>query len=173
MPTCALSLTIQGHPEGLEQGERFLDFAESIYAAFDGGVEVEMSRGVVYLLVSREAESMAEAIRFAVQALERLGLRAARFGPESLVSAAQIATRLHLSRERVGQMLQAGHLPAPVAALEERSPLYRWADVVERLVESERLGTDQLEAARSLERANAALTLFADDTERMLAAIAA
>lgn len=167
------SLTVRDQPEGLEDGARFLDFAEQIYAAFEGDVEVEMSRGVVLLRVTQEADSMAEAIRFSVLALKGLGLQVARFGPESLVSAAQIAERLGLSRERVSQLLQSGILPAPVAALEERSPMYRWPDVVERLAGTERVDEGDLEAARALERANAALTIFENDPERMLQTLAA
>jgi hypothetical protein len=173
MRTYEFSLTVHGQPEGLSDGDRFLDLAERIYGAFEGDVEVEMSRGVVYLRITREAVSMAEAIRFSVRALEGLGLRAARFGPESLVSASQIAARLNLSRERVSQLLHSGALPTPVAALDERSPMYRWADIVGRLAETERVDAGELEAARSLERANAALTIFENDTEGLLQSLAA
>lgn len=166
------TLTLES-PAGLEDGDRFLDLAEILYGAFEGDVEVEMSRGVLLVQVTRAAPSMADAIRFALTAVRALGLRVKRLGPESLVSAAQIASRLHISRERVSQLLKAGALPPPVAALEDRSPLYRWPDVVERLLESERVPAEELEAARSLERANAALTIYAEDTDRVLDAIAA
>lgn len=167
------TLTVQGYSEGLDDQERFLDFADRVYQAFDGCVEVQMSRGAMFFVVTVDAETMADALRDAVKRVEALGLRVARFGPEPLVSAAQIASRLHLSRERIGQLRKSGTLPAPIAGLEERSPMYRWADVVERLLGRERVERRDLEIARSLERANAALTIADADTAKMLAMLTA
>jgi hypothetical protein len=160
------TVTLADPPDGLEDGDKFLDFAEQIYSAFDGDVEVEMSRGAVSIAVEREATSMVDAVLFTLRTLDKLGLTVSRFGPEGMVTAAEIAARLKVSRERVNQLAQAGTLPTPLAGLEKRSPMYRWSDVVERLGDG-RFQSGALEKARSIERANAALTLYGGDIGRV------
>ncbi len=160
------TVTLADCPDDLDDGDKFLDFAEQIYSAFDGDVEVEMSRGAVSILIEHEAVSMVEALLFTLETLDELGLTVSRFGPEGLVTAADIATRLHVSRERVNQLAQAGTLPPPLAGLEKRSPMYRWSAVVEGLGDG-RLHSGALEKAYSIERANAALTLYGRDIDRV------
>ena len=89
--------------------------------------------GVSYADFSREAATFFQAVISAVHDLEGVGLRVLRVEPDDLVTLAEIADRLHRSREGV-RLLAAGHrgrgtFPAPISHLRARSKLWRWSDV--------------------------------------------
>ena len=93
-----------------------------------------------------------------------VGLRATRVEPDELVTAGEVASRSGLSREAIRLYALGkrgpGGFPRPVAALQQKSPLYRWSDVAAWL---DRLpgGTKRLDTAEadSIAFLNAALDL--------------
>ena len=111
------------------------EIADALYEAGCDDALVGSRDGVLFAEFDREARSSAEAILSAVRQVESagVGLTVLRVEPDELVSAAEIADRVGLSREtiRLYAMVRRGpgNFPPPVARLRSRSPLYRWADV--------------------------------------------
>lgn len=102
--------------------------------------------GVGYADLSRTARSMSQAILSAIADVERAvpAARVIRVEPDELVSASDIAARLHRTRESVRLLIAGergpGGFPAPVSHLRSRGRIWRWAEV-SRWAE-ERLGVD-------------------------------
>jgi hypothetical protein len=92
--------------------------------------------GVSYAEFDREAETLADAVRSALEAIAGVdGLGVRRVEPDDLVTASEIAKRLGRSRESV-RLLAAGKrgdgsFPAPVTHALERNRLWHWADLLE------------------------------------------
>jgi predicted DNA-binding transcriptional regulator AlpA len=95
--------------------------------------------GVVFLDFDREASSFREAALSAIADAQKVGCEVARIEPDELVTASQIAQRIHRSRENVRQFILGtrgpGAFPPPVAGLKGRSPLWRWAEVADWLTQ--------------------------------------
>jgi len=90
--------------------------------------------GTAFLDFDREARSLSQAIRTAIENVEGAGFRVERVEPDALVSTAEIARRLGRTRETVRLYAKGqrgpGGFPAPVVRIGGRTPLYRWSDVV-------------------------------------------
>lgn len=90
--------------------------------------------GVRYADFDREGATLADAITSAIRDVESVpGLLVRRVEPDDLVTASEIAGRLHRSRESV-RLLIAGKrgartFPPPVSHLRSRTRLWRWSDV--------------------------------------------
>lgn len=122
--------------------------------------------GVVFLSFEREAESFAEAILGAIADVQKAkaDLWVSRVEPDDLVSASEMARRLHRTRESIRQLAQGergpGTFPPPVANLTQRSPIWRWAEVAEWFASNYEEYDDSLhEDASFVAAVNAALEL--------------
>lgn len=93
--------------------------------------------GAWYGDFTREALSFQEAVRTAIAQINSVeGLKVLRIEPDDLVSAAEIASRLGVSRQNVAQLIsgERGHerlpFPLPASHLTTRTRLWRWSEVV-------------------------------------------
>ncbi|HTE84639.1 MAG TPA: hypothetical protein VK821_07885 [Dehalococcoidia bacterium] len=90
--------------------------------------------GVPYADFDRDAGTFSDAIATAIRDVESVrGLRVRRIEPDDLVTTAEIAARLHRTRESV-RLLAAGKrgskpFPAPISHIRRRTRLWRWSDV--------------------------------------------
>ncbi len=158
--TYRFTLTLDGVAE--------LSFAEvdRLYEAGCDDATLGTRCGIHFAMFHREAASPTEAIVSAIEAIEgaHVGLRVVRVEPDELVTAGEIAGRAGVSREAIRLYAQGkrgpGGFPAPVAGLQQKSPLYRWSDVAAWLDRtwngSKRLDTTEADAIAFL---NAALEL--------------
>ncbi len=125
----AFSLVLEG------ASELTPEIADALYEAGCDDALVGSRDGVLFAEFDREAPSSAEAILSAIRQVESAsaGLRVMRVEPDELVSAAEVADRVRLSRETIRLYAMGrrgpGGFPPPVARIRGRSPLYRWTDV--------------------------------------------
>ena len=123
--------------------------------------------GVPYLDFDREAESLMEAILEAIAEVHRAGpgIEVLRVEPDDLVTAADIANRTGRTKESirllVGGQRGPGGFPAPVRGIDQRTRLWRWAEVVPWLVRHGALAnpSEALDEANAIAAVNAALQL--------------
>lgn len=114
-----------------------LDQEAVVDALFDAGCDdatFGQVDGVGYADFQREAPSLGEAVRSALEEVESVpGLRVIRVEPDDLVTLSEIAQRLGRSRESVRLLASGargrGDFPAPVSHLKARSRLWRWSEV--------------------------------------------
>jgi hypothetical protein len=113
------------------------DHAEFVDAVFEAGADdglvgFHADRGVTEITFDREADNLVEAISSAISQVEAAGARVRRIGPDEYVWAAEIASRLGLTREYVRLLISGirgpGGFPMPVVPA-ARNPLWRWTDV--------------------------------------------
>ncbi|MEX2375951.1 MAG: hypothetical protein WD942_10275 [Dehalococcoidia bacterium] len=89
-----------------------------------------------YLDFDREAETLADAVIEATEAIESAidGARVVHLDPDELVSMSEIAERISRTRESVRLLIKGdrgpGGFPAPATHLKSRNPLWAWTDVV-------------------------------------------
>jgi hypothetical protein len=112
---------------------------EVLDAFYEAGCDdalIGMRDGVAYAEFCREADSFRQAVLSAIKNVEAasVGARVEHVEPDDLVSMSEIARRLGMTREgvrkQVAGMRGPGDFPPPVAGLTQRSPLWRWTDVV-------------------------------------------
>lgn len=90
---------------------------------------------VQYLDFDREAESFADAVFGATEAIEKTGLlaRVVHLEPDDLVTMTEIAERTGRSRESVRLLISGqrgpGHFPAPATHFKSRQRMWRWQEV--------------------------------------------
>ncbi|WP_425407578.1 hypothetical protein [Hwanghaeella sp.] len=130
-------------------------------AGCDDATVVERA-GVFVIAFDREAGSLPAALRSAQRDVARAGLKPCRFGPDPLVSAADIAERGKLSRQRVSNYVMGKRgkdFPLPVARQETDSPLWAWPEVSAWLVETGAgsITEADVKEARTIEKENLAL----------------
>lgn len=107
-------------------------------ALFDAGCDdatVGRVAGVQYLDFDREAESFADAVFGATEAIERAvpGARVVHLEPDDLVSMSEIAHRTGRTRESVRLLISGdrgpGNFPAPATHFRKRQRMWRWQGV--------------------------------------------
>lgn len=92
--------------------------------------------GVAFADFTREAMSFSEAVLSAIRDIRKaqVGATVVRVEPDDLVTMADIADRTQRTRESVRKLIIGergpGEFPAPVARVKQKSPLWRWVDVV-------------------------------------------
>lgn len=91
--------------------------------------------GVSYADFTRKAPSFADAIQSAITAIEGVDdLRVVHIEPDDLVTASDIADRLHRTRESIRLLIAGrrgrGDFPRPIANVRGRSRRWRWTDVL-------------------------------------------
>ena len=107
-------------------------------ALFEAGCDdalLGIRGGVAFLDFDRRAASLGAAILSAIENVEKAGIGAsvARVEPDDMVTASEIARRVHRTRENIRQLVNGtrgpGGFPPAVSSLRQRSPLWRWAEV--------------------------------------------
>lgn len=158
-----------------------LDREEVIDALFEVGCDDATFGSVDHVGYGdfvREASTLAEAVRSAIEQVEEVpGLRVHRVEPDDLVTMKEIAERMGRSRESVRLLIKGargpGGFPPPVSHLKARSRLWRWSEVA---AWTQHLATPvDPRAAALIAMVNAALTLRenasrVEHTERELVA---
>src|SRR3990167_587472 len=126
---------------------------------------INFRNGTVYLDFSRKSTSIEESIISAIQAGERVaaGPKVISILPDDLVTEAEIAHRLKKTRQAVSLWVkkarrQENPFPNPVSGLSDKSPMWRWGEVVQwlhvhRLIKDKKI----LDSATFIEHANAVL----------------
>jgi hypothetical protein len=127
---------------------------ENLNALFEAGCDdatFGSVDGAAYADFTREADSFEQAVLSAIEQIESVGnLRVIRIEPDDLVTAADIAERLHVTRQQVslcvsGQRgVDKGPFPLPASHLMSRNRLWRWSEVVAWYVSA-----DSTEASRA------------------------
>ena len=140
---------------------------ENMNVLFEAGCD-DATFGVMYgqqyADFTREADSLASATGSAIRQIEGAipGVMVRRVEPDDLVTAAEIARRLHRSRESVRLLIAGergrGNFPAPISNLKGRR-LWRWADVVQWLTPAEPGVSGIAEEATFIAALNAALEI--------------
>lgn len=135
---------------------------------FEAGCDdalINFRNGTVYLDFSREATSIDEAVISAIKSVEnsKLGAKVISILPDDLVSESEIAKRLDTNRQTVSlwvkrERRQAIPFPNPISKLTEKSPMWRWYDVVKWLHQNELIKDQKVvDLAMFIENINAVL----------------
>jgi hypothetical protein len=110
---------------------------EVLDAFYEAGCDdalIGIRDGIAYADFCREADSLQEALLSAIRDAEAAGVKVQHVEPDELVTMSEIARRLDMTREgvrkRVAGLRGPGNFPPPVGNLTQRSPLWRWADVL-------------------------------------------
>jgi hypothetical protein len=125
--THEFTLIIQGlNLDGDRQGDALFERCDD--ATFG---EVD---GLGYGDFHRDTATLADALAGAINDVESVtGLQVMRAEPDALVTAAEIADRLNVSKEYVRLLANGerggGAFPPPVSHLRSRNRLWRWADI--------------------------------------------
>ena len=126
---------------------------------------INFRNGTVYLDFDRESYSFEDAIISAISQVEstKLNIKVVSAAPDHYVSESEVAKRLRVKRQTVslwfkGVRLSHHPFPAQIMKLSEKSPLWRWFDIVEWLYTQKKItDTAILEQAKLLEHLNVAL----------------
>ncbi len=116
---------------------------DGLYEAGCDDTTLAFRHGIPYLEFDREAESLAEAVRSAVQDAERADprLKVVRVEPGALVNASEIARRVQYTREYIRLLVQGkrgdGKFPTPQSGVTSKTLVWSWAEVVRWLFEHE------------------------------------
>jgi len=135
---------------------------------FEAGCDdalINFRNGAVYLDFDRKASSIEEAVINAIKNIENLplGIRIIGIGPDDYVSESEIAKRLQLKRQIIslwvkGKRRAKTRFPTPVMKLSERSPLWRWYEVLLWLYQQNQIRDQRMiEVAKFIENLNAVL----------------
>ncbi|MGH9380513.1 MAG: helix-turn-helix transcriptional regulator [Thermoanaerobaculia bacterium] len=107
-------------------------------ALFEAGCDdatVGRLGAIQYLDFDREAESFADAVLGATEAIEKTGLgaRVVHLEPDDLVTMSEIAERTGRTRESVRLLISGqrgpGRFPAPATHFKNRRRMWRWQEV--------------------------------------------
>lgn len=126
---------------------------------------INFRNGAVYLDFDREASSIEEAIISAVKNIESssLGIKVIGIGPDNYVNESEMAKRLQVKRQLISLWVKGERrvkmpFPKPVMKLSERSPLWRWHEVLKWLYQQNQIDDLQMiETAKFIENINAVL----------------
>ncbi len=126
---------------------------------------INFREGAVYLDFTREARSIEDAIISAIRAVESIALpvEVIHIMPDDWVTEADIAERLQQTRQAVSQWVKKERrkrlpFPGPIGGLTNKSPFWRWVDVVHWLNNNQMIDDKKMiESAEFIENANAIL----------------
>ncbi len=117
---------------GIEELTR--EVLDAFYEAGCDDAMIGIRDGIAFADFCRESASLQEAVLSAIRDVERTGARVEHVEPDELVTMSEIARRLDITREGVRKRVTGergpGNFPVPVGNLTQRSPLWRWSDVV-------------------------------------------
>lgn len=144
--------------------DQTLGLEDQLFEAGCDDALINFRNGTVYLDFSREACSIEEAVISAINSVEssQLEAKVVRVLPDELVTEAEIAKRLQEHRQTVslwvkGERRRKIPFPNPVSRLSDKSPMWRWVEVVEWLREQHKADKISLDSARFIEVMNAVL----------------
>jgi hypothetical protein len=110
---------------------------EVLDAFYEAGCDdalIGIRDGIAFADFCREADSLQEAVLSAIRDVKKAGARVEHVEPDELVTMSEIARRLDITREGVRKRVTGergpGSFPSPVGNLTQRSPLWRWSDVL-------------------------------------------
>lgn len=138
---------------------------DSLYEAGCDDALINFRNGTVYLDFDRESSSFEEAVISAINDVESSSVQAivASVAPEDLVTESEIAKRLGKDRQIISLWVQGKRrsskpFPKPIMKLSDRSPFWKWREVIEWVVDNN-LNEDKEKIAIAifLEDINAAL----------------
>jgi predicted DNA-binding transcriptional regulator AlpA len=121
---------------------------------------VSFQRGHIIVDFASEADSIGDAIAYAVSAIRVAGANVDRIEPDPLVSLSEIAARTGMTRAAMTQYSKAqrsSDFPAPVAKVTSNSPLWDWSTVARWFFEHQKLSWDVALEAEIVKQANAAI----------------
>lgn len=155
-------------------------------ALFEAGLDdagIGSYDGMPSVEFDREADTLLEAIVSAIRDIGKVdGMEPVRIVGDELVTQADIAERTGKSRQAVNHWIKRdwvnSNFPAPAFGAESRSPLWRWADVAEWLIEKQQLRDYDTERDRIVAMVNGVLTAMThaespDEIRRLLFSLAA
>lgn len=121
------------------------DFIDRFFEAGCDDATVAYARGAIILSFCREADSLDEAIRSAMENVCSAGAEVERVEPDSIVSLSEIAKRAGLSRSALSHYAhgQRGEgFPKPIARVTTETPLWDWPTVAGWLLERGKISAD-------------------------------
>jgi hypothetical protein len=134
---------------------------DNLYEAGCDDALINYRSGTVYLEFDREASSLEDAVISAIKDVNSSGAEVASVAPENLVTEAEIAKRLNSNRQSVSLWIKGERrksFPHPVMRLSEKSPLWKWSEVVVWLYENKKIkDVSIVENAKFIANINAAL----------------
>ena len=141
------------------------DVEDALYGGRCDDALLSVRAGVPYLDFDREASSFQDAVLSAVRDVEQALPRARvlRVEPDDFVTASEIGRRVNRTRESIRQLASGargpGGFPAPASSLVQKSPLWRWAEVVDWFVVHQMVSAEAAGEAGIVAACNAALEL--------------
>jgi len=135
---------------------------DSLYEAGCDDALINFRNGTVYLDFDRKASSLEEAVMVAIKDVESssVGAVVANVAPEGLVTESEVAKRLNVKRQAVSLWIKGARrksFPSPVMKLSDKSPFWKWREVVEWLYADNLIHEEEVINAFILETVNAAL----------------
>src|SRR3990167_1305682 len=126
---------------------------------------INFRNGAVYLEFDRESTSFEKAVFSAIKQVEKtsLKIKVVNVAPDDYVTESDVAKRLHIKRQAVslwfnGKRHSKTDFPSPVMKLTEKSPLWRWSDIVKWLYQQKKITEAEiLDRAHFIESLNVAL----------------
>lgn len=146
-PTWSFSLVLGGISEPTAAVE------DALYEAGCDDALLVFSGKIVALDFDRAAESFERAVLSAIEDVERseTNTTVLRVSPDDLVSAADIARRMNVSREAARNWIDGlrggGGFPAPLASV-GKSPVWSWWEVATWLLPRREVGEERVAAAQ-------------------------
>lgn len=144
--------------------EKTQGLEDKLYQAGCDDSLINFRNGAVYLDFDREANSLEEAVMSAIKAVESdlVGAVVVSVAPEDWVTEAEVAERLSCKRQTVslwskGQRRKEKPFPKPIMKLSDRSPFWKWREIVEWLYQNNEIDKKEVENAIFLENMNAVL----------------
>lgn len=145
--------------------EKTENLEDSLYEAGCDDALINFRNGTVYLDFDRQATSLEEAVLSAIKNVESssVGAVVASVAPEDFVTESDIAKRLEIGRQAVslwikGERRKIMPFPKPVMKLSDKSPFWKWREVIEWLYENQLIKEKEaVENALFLETVNAIL----------------
>lgn len=140
---------------------------DSLYAAGCDDALINFKNNAVFLDFDREATSFKDAIISAIKQVESTSIKAtvASVAPENLVTISDVAKRLNKTRQVISLWIKEARrkstsrpFPQPTMKLAEKSPLWKWRDIIEWLYYHHLIQEKELvDRAILIENLNAAL----------------
>lgn len=133
------------------------DFADSFYEAGCDDALVGFQRGVIVVDFIREAVTLDDAIRSAIDAVRMAGATVLRIEPDHLVNLTDIAERADLTRQAVALYAngkRGQNFPTPTACVTTDHPLYDWREVAEWLATNGKIDEAEVERAHVIKAFN-------------------
>ena len=138
---------------------------DSLFEAGCDDALIHFRNGAVYLDFDRQAPSIDDAIISAIKHVESasLGIKVIGIGPDDYVNESEMAKRLRIKRQLVSLWVKGERrvkipFPKPVMKISERSPLWRWYEVLQWLHQQSQIQDLQMiETAKFIENINAVL----------------